>query len=253
MEFEQIVEEFKRIEEVKAIVLGGSRAKNTNDEKSDYDVYIYYDSPVSKEIREEILKKYCKHMEIAVNYFEEEDDCIMNSDVAIELIYRQFDTFEKSIMDLLSDCFGSLGYSTCFLDNVVTSKLIYDRDGKFERLQKQVYYPKELQRNIIRKNMDMLSGVMASYDLQIKKAISRGDKISINHRIAAYLASYFDIIFAVNLVFHPGEKRLIQMVNEKCKIIPEDFEKNIELLLNQKDIENTLKDMYEKIKKIVNI
>ena len=101
--------------------------------------------------------------------------------------------------------------------------------------------------------MDMLSGVMASYDLQIKKAISRGDKISINHRIAAYLASYFDIIFAVNLVFHPGEKRLIQMVNEKCKIIPEDFEKNIELLLNQNDIDNTLKDMYEKIKKIVNI
>ena len=57
MEFEKIVEEFKRIEEVTAIVLGGSRAKNTNDEKSDYDVYIYYDSPVSKEKREEILKK----------------------------------------------------------------------------------------------------------------------------------------------------------------------------------------------------
>ena len=43
MEFEQIVEEFKRIEEEKAIDLGGSRAKNTNDEKSDYDVYSYND------------------------------------------------------------------------------------------------------------------------------------------------------------------------------------------------------------------
>ena len=112
MEFEKIVEEFKRIEEVTAIVLGGSRAKNTNDEKSDYDVYIYYDSPVSKDIREEILKKYCKHMEIAVNYFEEEDDCIMNSDVAIELIYRQFDTFEKSIILLSEYSFDSSSSGT---------------------------------------------------------------------------------------------------------------------------------------------
>ena len=47
------------------------------------------------------------------------------------------------------------------------------------------------------------------------------------------------------------KSNLYEIYNDRVK--GKDFEKIIELLLNQKDIENTLKDMYEKIKKIVNI
>ncbi len=46
----------------------------------------------------------------------------------------------------------------------------------------------------------------ASYLDQIKLAVKRNDPISVNHRIAAFMASYFDIIFALNKVYHPGEK-----------------------------------------------
>ncbi len=37
----------------------------------------------------------------------------------------------------------------------------------------------------------------------------QGDLISLNHRVAVWIASYTDILFAMNRSYHPGEKRLL--------------------------------------------
>ena len=81
-------------------------------------------------------------------------------------------------------------------------------------VKKLEIYPESLRQNIISKNMEMLHGVIASYDAQIINAYQRGDFVSVNHRISAYLASYFDIIFALNKMYHPGEKRLVEIVKK---------------------------------------
>ena len=93
----------------------------------------------------------------------------------------------------------------------------------------------------------------ASYYEQIEKAIKRSDIVSINHRISAFLASYFDVIFAVNSLLHPGEKRLIKFALNNCKQLPENFEKNIELLLNQpnSDTLKILNSMIDELRKIL--
>lgn len=80
----------------------------------------------------------------------------------------------------------------------------------------------------------------ASYYEQIKKALTRNDFVSVNHRISAFLASYFDVIFALNETLHPGEKRLMNYAKENCKILPVNFEENINKLLKETDT-NTLK------------
>ena len=71
---------------------------------------------------------------------------------------------------------------------------------------------------------------MFSYYDQLESAVERKDYVSINHRSAAFLASYFDIIFAKNKLLHPGEKKLVSFALENCKILPEDFEKDVEAL-----------------------
>src|ERR1700759_5618209 len=48
-----------------------------------------------------------------------------------------------------------------------------------------------------------------SYEQQIRLAFRRRDRVSLNHRTAAWLASYFDLLFAANPRFNPGEKRLL--------------------------------------------
>jgi hypothetical protein len=64
-----------------------------------------------------------------------------------------------------------------------------------------------------------------------RKAQSRGDLVSVNHRVAALLASYFDVLFALNRVLHPGEKRLLAFAAKNCPLLPKDIPATIENLL----------------------
>ncbi len=70
-----------------------------------------------------------------------------------------------------------------------------------------------------------------AYLRQVAKAAKRGDLVSVNHRVAALLASYFDILFALNRKPHPGEKRLVVLAQRDCPIRPPSMETDIANLL----------------------
>ncbi len=231
---ENLIDALCRIEGADAVCLGGSRASEHNDDKSDYDIYIYYKNIPSEKKREEIYKKYCKKYEVANHYWEYEDNCILTDNIPIDVIFRPIDTFknEDEITKFLLS--AKNGYSTCFLHNIITCKIINDRSGSFTSLQNKLKteYPERLRREIIERNMKLLHGVLPSYDLQIKKAVKRNDLVSINHRTAGFIESYFDIIFALNRMTHPGEKKLINICKEKCTILPDNFEENLTKLFS---------------------
>ena len=64
----ELLEELGSLPQVEAIALGGSRATGRNDEKSDYDVYVYITSSIAENERRDILEKYCRYMEIGNSF-----------------------------------------------------------------------------------------------------------------------------------------------------------------------------------------
>ncbi|MBQ4537296.1 MAG: DUF4037 domain-containing protein, partial [Lachnospiraceae bacterium] len=94
--------------------------------------------------------------------------------------------------------------------------------------------------------------MLPSYDSQIEKAENRKDFVSVHHRVTEFLASYFDIIFALNEMTHPGEKRMQSICSKECKILPESFDENLNKLFEGmfcEKISPIIKDMVNKIKK----
>jgi hypothetical protein len=59
--------------------------------------------------------------------------------------------------------------------------------------------------------------------------------VSVNHRLAPWLASYFDILFALNRALHPGEKRLALYVEEECLCKPEHWKEDLDEALAASD------------------
>ena len=212
--------------------MGGSRAGVNYDEKSDYDVYLYVTSPINEEKRKNILKNFCSYMEIGNSFWEYEDNCVLNNGIEIDILYRDMEDFMKGIQRVVVECQSSNSYTTCMWHNLITCKVLYDKNGKLEKYKNKysIPYPKQLRENIIKRQLELIDSSMPAYPKQIKKALKRKDFVSINHRIAEFLASYFDLLFAINEVTHPGEKRLIQLCKKKCKILPENFEEDLNLL-----------------------
>ena len=258
IDVEKLFEEFSQISQVEAIALGGSRATGRNDEKSDYDVYVYLSDSVDANTRRSVLEKYCKYMEIGNSFWELEDDVTLKDGIDMDIIYRNLTDFESMVSSVVEECSAWNGYTTCMWHNLITSQIVYDKSGKLKALQEkyQLPYPKKLKENIIAKNMKLLSGMLPSFDAQIEKAENRKDFVSVNHRVTEFLASYFDVIFALNEMTHPGEKRMQSICAKECKILPKNFDENLDRLFRGMfcdKISPIIKDMVDEMKTVCEV
>ena len=229
---EALFRELSPLPQVEAIALGGSRAGEVFDEKSDYDVYLYCTAPVPEDVRRKILPFYCYQMEFGNHFWELEDNCTLQNGIGIDILYRNLDDFVNDVASVVEQCQPRNGYTTCMWHNLRTCKILYDRDGRLAAAKARfdVPYPPLLRERIIKRNWRLLGGSLADYEKQIAKAAKRGDLVSVNHRTAAFLESYFDILFALNSQTHPGEKRLVQLCRKQCEVLPERFEEYLERL-----------------------
>lgn len=229
MMVDPLFRELCALDQVEALALGGSRAGALFDESSDYDVYLYCTAPVPEETRRGILSRYCGRMEIGNRFWEYEDNCTLNNGVDIDILYRSLDEFTADVARVVEQFQPRNGYTTCMWHNLLTCRVLYDRDGRLTAARERfnVPYPPRLRENILARSWRLLRASMPAYQGQIKKALKRGDLVSVNHRTAAFLESYFDFLFALNELTHPGEKRLVQLCRERCKILPARFEENL--------------------------
>ncbi len=223
--------QFMKIPTVEAIALAGSQSSDVSDQYSDIDLYIYSKEGVPVEIRQEIVKNLGgSQADMNLTFWDTGDEWFdLTTGIEVDVMYWTPIWIEEQLERVLVKHQASLGYTTCYWRTVKNSRILFDRDGWFANLQEKCRqpYPQQLKRAIIAKNHPVLRDVIPSYYHQIKKALERKDLVSINHRLAALLASYFDVLFALNEVLNPGEKKILRFVKTECGLIPENLEQQI--------------------------
>jgi hypothetical protein len=241
----QIADSFALLPQVEAVALSGSRGRGggTSDSASDLDVYVYTRSAIPLAARHAIIEHTggTTRSSLDLNYWGP-SDVWLHAPTGIEIDISYFDApwMEAQIAHVVEQHQASLGYTTGFWHIIRQSIVFSDPHAWFATLQQrcQVAYPESLRQNIIALNHPLLRSIIPAYATQLEKAAKRYDLVSINHRLAALLASYFDIIFAVNRLLHPGEKRLVEFALNHCQLLPANMETDITslLLMTSEDI-----------------
>ena len=231
----EVTAEFAALPEVTAVVLSGSRGGKFSDDRSDIDLYVYADAEISMVWRTDLARKFGGRANVGNNFWEPGDEWVaLQTGNIVDIMYRSQAWITEQFDRVLLRHQASVGYSTCFIYNVMHAKLLFDRDGWFASLQARAEqpYPEALRGAIIAKNYPVLRTKLSSYIDQITLALIRDDFVSVNHRITALLASYFDILFAINRSYHPGEKRLVAYALANCPKRPPDFQTQVSALLS---------------------
>jgi predicted nucleotidyltransferase len=230
---QRIVDRFSLLPEVESIALAGSHTTGQSISSSDLDLYVYPSIDLPAE----------KRLEIGLEF---SPDAMVNdywgpglawrdktSGIDIDLMFFTTSWMEDLVLQPLEMFRAKTGFSTSFCHTIAVSEILFDRHNWLINLQQKAQqpYPVELAANIIKLNHPMLSEILFSYQTQIGSAVKRQDTVQIISRVSRFLESYFDILFALNQMLHPGEKRMMDILETKCKLLPQNMREDITLLL----------------------
>ena len=208
----EIANAFGFIPGVEAVAWCGSAAMGVADAHSDFDFYVYTNAPVPVESRSAVILERSRHSQLNNLFWELEDEWIDREGRRFNAMYRACDFVLGEIAARLERYSSDLGYTTAYCFSVANGFILHDPGQWLGTVQERLRqpFPKPLIRSILAKNRPVLGGGMQScYLAQMKAAIARDDLISLNHRVSVWIASYTDILFAVNRRYHPGEKRVL--------------------------------------------
>jgi hypothetical protein len=246
-----LVQRIAALPEVVAIALGGSQASGMASPESDLDVYVFVRQHVPSEVRLALgqgISTTAKLVDQWGSALEFDDP---HSGQHIDAVFFETAWMVDQIDKVMTRCEPALGYSTCFLHTARVARSLHDPAGWFASLQTAATrpYPDLLAQRIIAHNMAVLGHGPSTLPGQIDKAAQRGDRVAINHRVAALLACVFDVVFAANRQPHPGEKRLLAWVARSCPIKPRAFEACVNAVLiaavNEKNLSGAVKELID--------
>lgn len=218
---------------VRAVALGGSQATGLAAEDSDLDLYVYASPEPGLEERA-ALTAGSPRRELGNRFFEPGDEWVdAETGFPVDAMFRDPSFIEGELDRVLVRHQARVGYSTAFWHGLVHSSSLHDPAGWYAALQDRARepYPEPLVRAVVEKNQPLLRRNLSSFLSQLARAAARGDAVSVNHRTAAFLASFFDVLFAVNRLPHPGEKRLLSVAEGRCPRRPPELARQVESLL----------------------
>jgi len=219
---------------VEAVALAGSRAGPLAEPGSDLDLYVYAALEPSRSLRAAAAAGG-RDVELENRAFEPGDEWLDEATgLGVDVMFRTPAWIEAQLDRVLVRHQASVGYSTAFWHGVRTAVPLFDRSGWFAALQARAGapYPEPLRRAVVARNQPLLRRARSSFLHQLASAAARRDGVAVNHRTAAFLASTFDVLFALNRATHPGEKRLLAHVAASCPLRPAGLDGLVEALLD---------------------
>ena len=233
----RLADSFSKFPQVEAVAWAGSlTAGSAIDRASDIDLYVYVSQPILLSDRLNLVEALggASRADMDLDFWGPGDEWIdASTGIEVDTMYWDPGWMEGVLAQTLEKHHASLGYTTCFWHSLLNARILFDRSGWLASF-KQKYtrpYPEELRQAIIQRNRVVLRDVIPGYRNQVEKAVKRADLVSINHRVSALIASYFDILFAFNRVPHPGEKRLIEHAVRLCPRMPRNMVAQVETVL----------------------
>nr|MDQ2997192.1 DUF4037 domain-containing protein [Chloroflexota bacterium] len=194
---------------VAAIALGGSTAAGFADESSDLDVYVYYHEPLAASA--DRATRLCAladegTLEAGILTFGLEDHLHVQQKL-IELIYLDLDRLIAEADRAYSQGLSSEGYTTSLLYILFRNHVFHDATGEVTALRARLHaaYPEPTRTRLLREQPAVLR-----YFLELLHVSRRRDDLLyVQHMRYSIQMIFFNLLFALNRMYHPGGKRLL--------------------------------------------
>lgn len=219
---QRIVKPIDDMQGLVAIALGGSAGAGLADAQSDLDVYIFWRAPLAPpDERTARLRKVADPDSVRVDIHSWGlEDWLTVGGRKIELVYLSLDELQSQIEQAYGDGLDGDAWTTAFLYSAAQSQVYYDPTGELQSIRDRLLasYPEPTYQAILRRRAPLLA--VACKD--ITRAQGRNDVLQAQQRLVAHQALWFNLLFALNRRYHPGEKRLLTHA-ERCPIRPADL------------------------------
>ncbi len=223
---------FSHFPQVRAIGLAGSQTSGAAvDLTSDIDLYVYTTALIPLAERAALVEQSgAGRTDLNLQFWDLGDEWFdAATGIEVDVIYWDTQWITEMLDRVLIRHEAGVGYTTCFWHTLRRTQVLHDPQGWLQGQVERAHqpYPEALRCAIFAKNYPLLRQAIPAYSHQIEKAVRRGDLVSVNHRVAALLASYFDVIFALNRVLNPGEKRLLDFAARQCPLTPPNMVEDV--------------------------
>lgn len=254
---EDITNKLKRIENIEAIVLGGSCATGTQRSDSDIDIAIYYKNNYPIEVD--------KIKELALEINDTDDPVVTKlgewgrwvnggawltvQGQRVDFLYRDIDfvsdIISKSIEGKIQSDFWQQPpygfHSYIYCAEISVCKILFEKNQGISSLKKLLKtYPKALKLKIIN---GFLWDAHFTFE-HAKKSASRNEVYIVSGCLTRIAHDLVQVLYALNEEYFIGEKRLYKQLSE-FNVQPKDFMERLSLLLgnignNNEELSKTL-------------
>lgn len=205
-----------------AVTLGGSVASGLADAASDLDLHVYWRTSLAlPQERVAYLNTIADPGSVIANILTWGlEDHFRVGGQLVELVYVPLDDLQAEVEQAYGKGLISEGFTTARLYYLVQSKVLIDSAGEIGALrsQLQLAYPEPTRRLLLAHHPALLRFALSN----IRKGLVRNDLPFVQQSRSNVQMIYFNLLFALNRRYHPGEKRLLTHV-ASFTILPHDF------------------------------